>query len=661
MIDQATIDRIIEAADIIDVVGDFVTLKKRGANHQGLCPFHNEKTPSFSVSLSRGIYKCFGCGKGGNAVNFIMEHEHLSWPEALKYLAKKYNIEIRETEQTPEMIAQDTERESLLIVSEFAQKYFSDILLNNNEGQAIGYSYFRQRSLSDIIIKKFQLGYSPEDKDAFTKHALANGYNIEYLTKTGLTIQKENWRIDRFHGRVMFPIHNVSGRIIAFGGRILKTDKSVAKYLNSPESEIYLKSKVLYGLFFAKKSIIEKDKCFLVEGYTDVISMHQTGIENVVASSGTSLTTDQIRLIKRFTNNITVLYDGDLAGIKASMRGIDMILEEGMDVKVLLFPDGEDPDSYSHTLSSSEFIDFIHHNETDFIVFKTKLLIADAKHDPLKKASLIKDIVDSVSIIGDAIKRTVYIKECSNLMEIDEQVLLNEVNKLRRKIRQNISEEKVKTDAATENQSAQTERVISSAHTFEHEERELIRLLLHYGRFEMLLTDDDEEESEQEVKKPKKEEPEQTISVSNYIIKEILNDELEFSVTGYKKIFDEYQQHLMNGNIPDMKFFVNHPDPDITLATVSILAKVYTLSKIHAAGGAFVESEEFKIKDIVPKAVMEYKSKVINIGLKDLQTKMKKAQEDGDSKLFTELQIKYMRYTEFKKKLSFLLGGRTII
>lgn len=649
MIDQPTIDRIIETADIVDVVGDFVTLKRRGANYLGLCPFHNEKTPSFSVSPSRGIYKCFGCSKGGNSVNFIMEHEHLSWPEALKYLAKKYNIEVRETEQTPEMIAQETERESLLIVSEFAQKYFTEILNTHRDGQAIGYSYLKQRGISDLLIKKFQLGYSTDVKDAFTNHAIKNGYNLEFLVKTGLTIQKEDWKIDRFGGRVIFPVHNVTGRVIAFGGRTLKTDKTVAKYLNSPESEIYVKSKVLYGLFFAKKSIIENDKCFLVEGYTDVISMHQAGIENVVASSGTSLTTEQIRLIKRFTNKITVLYDGDLAGIKASMRGIDMILEEGMDVKVLLFPDGEDPDSYSHKLSSSEFIEYIKTNETDFITFKTKLLVADVKNDPIKKSALIKDIVESVSIISDAIKRSVYIRECSSIMEIDEQALYTEVNKLRGKNRLKKLEEKTTSDIESAKEDPEQTRIPTYA--FEEEERELTRLLLFYGNHEI---------PNAEIAGETEADTTHTDTVAKYIIRQVLNDELEFTIPVYKKIFDHFQQLLMDGIEPETKIFVNHPDHNIVQATATILSRVYPLSRIHAHGGAYVESELDKLKEIVPKTVFEYKSKVISVKLKEIQIKMKRAQEEKNFELFAELQSNFMIYTELKKKVAKLLGGRTI-
>jgi len=459
MIPKETIDKIFDAARIEEVVGDYVTLKKRGANLLGVCPFHNEKTPSFTVSPAKGIYKCFGCGKAGNSVNFMMDHDQMTYPEALKYLAKKYNIEIEEKEQTPEQLQANNERESLFVVCTHAQKYYTHNLFNTDEGRSIGLSYFKERGFRDDIVEKFQLGYALEDRKAFTKEALDKGYKLEYLVKAGLTIDKSgdsdiqnpNSQIsnlpagqagpksqipnvfDRFAGRVIFPIHNVTGRAIAFGGRILKTDKKLAKYINSPETDIYHKSNVLYGLFFAKKSIIQEDVCFLVEGYTDVISMHQAGIENVVASSGTSLTVEQIRQIKRYTQNITILYDGDNAGIKASFRGIDMILEEGMNVKVLLFPDGDDPDSFSKRVSYEELKKFIAENTKDFIAFKTNLLYSEVSHDPIKKANLIKDIVETIAVIPEAINRSVYIKECSRLMELDEQMLLNELNKIRRK------------------------------------------------------------------------------------------------------------------------------------------------------------------------------------------------------------------------------------
>ena len=428
MIDKATIDRIFAAANIVEVVGDFVTLKKKGINYQACCPFHNEKTPSFVVSPSKGLFKCFGCGKGGNAVTFVMEHENMTYPEALKYVARKYGIEVAEREQTPEEVRRNDDRESMMVVSSYAADYFVRTLHDTPEGQSIGIGYFRERGFSDATIRKFGLGYCPDGGDTFTRQALADGYKEEFLVGTGLTIKRETGGYyDRFCGRVMFPIHGISGRVTAFGGRTMRTDKKVAKYLNSPESEIYHKSDVLYGIYFAKRAITQQDCCILVEGYTDVISMHQSGIENVVASSGTSLTDGQIRLIGRFTRNVTVIYDGDSAGIKASLRGIDMILKDGLNVRVVLLPDGDDPDSFARKHNATELRDFILSHEEDFISFKTRLLLAEAAGDPLRKAALIADIVQSISVIPDAITRSVYTRECSRQMEIDEQILLREI------------------------------------------------------------------------------------------------------------------------------------------------------------------------------------------------------------------------------------------
>ena len=434
MIDQATIDRILDAAQIVDVVSDFVTLRKRGVNYVGLCPFHNEKTPSFSVSPSKGVCKCFSCGKGGYAVHFIMEHEQLSYYEALKWLAKKYNIEKKERELTKEEKQSQSLRESLFLVNQYAAEYFQDILYNNIDGQSIGMTYFRQRGFRDDIIKKFQLGYCTESKDALAKAAVQKGYKQELLLKTGLCYMKDDGKTirDRFWGRVIFPVHNITGKVVAFGGRVLSaaTKNVQMKYVNSPESEIYHKSKELYGIYFAKQSIIRQDRCFLVEGYTDVISMHQSGIENVVASSGTALTSDQIRLIHRFTNNITVLYDGDGAGIKASIRGIDMLLEEGMNIKVCLLPDGEDPDSFARKHNATEYQAYINNNEVDFIRFKTNLLMEEAGKDPIKRAELISSIVKSISVIPDSIVRSVYIRECSQQLKMDEKILVEATAKL---------------------------------------------------------------------------------------------------------------------------------------------------------------------------------------------------------------------------------------
>src|SRR5512140_603268 len=431
MIDRPTIERILDAAEIVDVVQEFVPLKKRGVNYLGLCPFHNEKTPSFTVSPSKEIFKCFGCGKVGNSVNFVMEHEHLTYPEALKYLAKKYHIEVVEKELTKDEIDKQNERESLLVVTAYAARQFMENLFQSDEGISIGLTYFKERGFRQETLKKFEVGYSFEKRDGFTKRALEDGYRQEYLVKTGLTIQHEERIFDRFSSRVMFPIHSLSGQVLGFGGRILKSDPKSAKYLNSPESEIYHKSRILYGIYQARKTITEEDKCFLVEGYTDVMSLHESGIENVVASSGTSLTQEQVRLIKRFTQNITILYDGDPAGIKASIRGIDLVLEEGLNVRIVLLPNNEDPDSYSKKVSNEEFTKFLKENETDFIRFKTQLLLEEASNDPVKRADLIRDVVKSIAVIPETITRTVYIKECSTVLEVSEPILYHEVNKLR--------------------------------------------------------------------------------------------------------------------------------------------------------------------------------------------------------------------------------------
>ncbi|MCS2894327.1 DNA primase [Parabacteroides faecis] len=432
MIDQPTIDRILDTANIVDVVSEFVTLRKRGINYVGLCPFHTDKTPSFYVSPAKNICKCFACGEGGTAVHFIMKHEQLNYFDALRYLAKKYNIEIQERELTDKEKQRRSDRESMLIVNSWAQQYFSTQLYEHVEGKTVGLRYFAERGFREDTIRKFQLGYSLDQRDALYKAATKNGYKKEFLEKTGLVIAYDNGGVnDRFRGRVIFPVHTLSGKVVAFGGRVLKKDEKTAKYVNSPESEIYHKSNELYGIYFAKQSMVKEDRCFLVEGYTDVISMHQAGIENVVASSGTALTQGQIRLIHRFTNNITVLYDGDAAGIKAALRGIDLLLEDGMNVKVVLLPDGEDPDSFARKHNASQFAEFIKQSETDFIRFKTRLLLDDAGNDPIKRSSLITDIIRTVAIIPDNIARSIYIRECSAMMEIDEQVLLNEVNKIR--------------------------------------------------------------------------------------------------------------------------------------------------------------------------------------------------------------------------------------
>ncbi|QKG81181.1 DNA primase [Tenuifilum thalassicum] len=615
MIDQHTVDRIIAAADIVEVVKEYVTLRRSGTNYLGLCPFHNEKTPSFSVSQSKGIFKCFGCGKGGNVVNFIMEHERLNYVEALKFLAKKYNIEVEEKEVTPEELQKRNERESLMVINSYAQRYFTDMLHKHSDGKTIAMAYFRERGLKDHIIEKFQLGYCLDQRDAFTQSALRDGYNLDYLVKTGLTIRREDGTIfDRFAGRVMFPIHSISGRVIGFGGRTLKTDKKVAKYLNSPESEVYHKSEILYGIFHAKKAITQENKCFLVEGYTDVISLHQAGIENVVASSGTSLTQDQIKLIKRFTPNVTVLYDGDAAGIKASLRGIDMILEEGLNVKVVLMPEGEDPDSFARTHSASEVLEYIKENETDFIKFKTRLLLDDSKNDPIKQAGLITDIVRSISAIPEQVTRAVYIKECSRLLDIGEEVLYSEVGKIRRKRMEQLLQRE-RNQPVKEHETPKIPSYVKGI-ICEEQEREIVKYLLTYGN-QVLFTHVDEE-TEEEI----------TITVAQYIIEEILNDDLEFQNLTYKKLFDEYIRLMEIHSEVDNRHFINHMDPEVSQLAVDLLTEKYVLSRIWEKNNAEVAEAPNFLEDAIPKAIQVYKSKVLKMAINNLNEELQNLKPD---------------------------------
>jgi DNA primase len=649
MIDQSTIDRIYDAAQITEVVQDFVSLKRRGVNYLGLCPFHSEKTPSFTVSPTKGIYKCFGCGKGGNAVNFIMEQENLSFYEALKYLARKYHIEIVEKESTPEDQAQQNERESLMVVTDYASRYYSEILHKHHEGKSVGMTYFRERGIRDDMIEKFQLGYALEKRDAFSEEACKNGFKLDYLIKAGLTIEKENFRFDRFSGRVIFPIHGLSGKVIGFGGRILKTDKTIAKYINSPESEIYHKSRILYGLFQAKKSVVQKDKCFLVEGYTDVISMHQAGIENIAASSGTSLTEDQVRLIKRFTNNITILYDGDAAGIKASLRGIDLVLEQGLNVKVVLLPDGEDPDSFARKHSASEVLDFISQNESDFVIFKTRLLLDDAKKDPIKRATLITDIVRSVAFIPDTITRSVYIKECAVLLNTDERVLYSEINKIRRtrfEQKYQVTLPKIPKETVL-----QDKTIYSSPAEGEPDEREITRLLLNYGNHILSGNTFDQHSSAAYWVE----------TVAHYIISGIENDDLEFTNPIFKQIFDEYS-HLIQNNIDfNEKYFINHPDKEISSLAAELLTNNHNLSRIWKKTTGTIETEEMKLAEIVPGVLHDYKNKRVILMLHDAQGKLKNAQQNSDAENIEEIQQRIMVLNGLKKSLSESLGKRTIL
>jgi len=646
MIDRVTIERIMDSVEIVDVVQDFVTLKKRGVNYVGLCPFHNEKTPSFTVSPSKGIYKCFGCGSGGNAVNFIIEHEHLSYPEALKFLAGKYNIEIVEKELTAEEVEQKNHRESMLILSKFAAGNFHENLFKHQEGISVGLSYFKERGFRHEILKEFSVGYCLEKKDSFTKTAQESGYKLNYLVQTGLTIKKENYTFDRFNGRVIFPIHSLSGQVIGFGGRTLKNEPKAAKYLNSPESDIYHKSRVLYGIFQAKKEVVNKENCFLVEGYTDVLAMYQAGIHNVVASSGTSLTEDQIRLIKRFTPNITILFDGDEAGIKASLKGIDLILEEGLNIKVILLPPGEDPDSYSRKLSSKEFNEFLTTEATDFIRFKTNLLLKDAGDDPVKKSSLIRNIVQSIAAIQESINRSVYIKECSTLLKVDEGVLNSEANKIRRKRAEQKYRDITRQEEITEEPGKRQPQVFQE--TTEVQEKEIIRLLLLYGNQGFIEIRLDEEKAK-------------TLTVTEFVINEITNDGLEFDHPVCSQIFEEIQHIQNNEQKIEEKYFINHQDKTISDMTAELLSPGPEISNIWSKYESSIETEDMKLKKLIPETLIAFKNKKIQITINKIQEELKIAQEQQKIEEIENLQIRNILLNDLKKQLSKDLGKRIIL
>jgi DNA primase len=637
MIDKATIDKIFATADIVEVIGEFVSLKKAGQNYRGLSPFKNEKTPSFYVSPAKGIFKCFSSGKGGNVVTFLMENEKLSYPEALQYLAKKYNIEIIEKEETPQEIQIKNERESLLALNQFACQYFIDTL-HSTEGKTIGLSYLIERGFREDTIIKFQLGYSREEKNAFLKKALDKAYKLDYLIKTGLTIHSGDYSYDRFHGRVIFPIHGLTGQILGFGGRIMKTDTKIAKYINSPESDIYHKSDILYGLYFARGSILKNDKCYLVEGYTDVISMHQAGIENVVASSGTSLTLNQIRLLKRFTHNITMIFDGDEAGIKASIRGIDLLIEESLNVRVVLLPNGEDPDSFARKNNADAFTGFILANETDFISFKTILLKSDAEKDPIKKATLITDIVRTISLINESIVRSVYIRECSKLLDVDEKILYIETARLRRnRFTQKIRQIEIK-ELPSSTDSDLTAMKFESVPEQYTAEREIIRLLLLYP--EHLITF------------PSEDVPPTEKCVADYIIREIEQDELAFHQPLYSQIFSEITtRRKMNVTTTD-KYFINHPDENLAKTVINLITSAYDLSKIWKRFESFFETEEMRLKEIVLEAILAFKNERVVKLLKEAEADLRHAQEQNNQERIQTLQLKFKVLGDLRLSIS---------
>ena len=675
MIDQLTIEKILDAANIVDVVSEFVTLRRRGVNYVGLCPFHNEKTPSFYVSPSKGICKCFSCGKGGNAIHFLMEHEQMSFQDAAEWLANKYGIPFRKRELTESEKALQNERESLFITNQFALDFFKDTLLNTDKGRAIGLAYFRKRGFRDDILEKFHLGYCPDEPDALARAALAKGFTRESLIKTGLCYERENdgQLRDRFHGRVIFPVHSISGKVVAFGGRIMSAEAKVAKYVNSPESVIYSKSRELYGLWQAKQAIVRKDRCFLVEGYADVISMFQSGVENVVASSGTSLTPGQIRLIHRFTNNITVLYDGDKAGIKASLRGIDMLLAEGMNVKVLLLPDGEDPDSFAQGRGATAFQQYIDTHQVDFIKFKVNLLMEDAQDDPYSRSELIKSITQSISVIQDPIVRSVYITECSQIMKIDERLLINDVNRRQREQAQAVpqparpaqsadenAENPQPADAPADNPDAPAEPApqpqISAEDKLRQDiralkrdglgpmmdkERLLSQLIVRYGGKVMCKYQDEEGQD-------------QDMTVGQFIVGSLQNDGLEFRHPVYKRFVEIMAEHLEEKDFNTEKFFMSHPETFVSLTAASLMEERYQLSKLFKDN--MPTDDEAHLLKLTRHIMADYQMEVVRLEIKKTEKEIQEASSDT----LASLQTRYQQLLAARAELSRTLGERVI-
>jgi len=657
LIPRDTVDKIIEAARVEEVVGEFITLKKRGANLLGLCPFHGERTPSFTVSPVKGIYKCFGCGKAGNSVNFVMDHLKLSYPEALKWLAKKYAIEIVEREITPEEKEKQTERESMLIVMQYAQRYFSDNMNNTDEGKSVGLGYFVERGLSNNIIEKFQLGYSSEARRAFTEAAVKASYLPKYLAKTGMSILSSTYVegneitvkdvFDRYAGRVMFPIQDDGGRVVAFGGRTLSSDKKIAKYINSPETDIYNKSKILYGLWLGKKSIQQSDSCYLVEGYMDVIAMHQAGIENVVASSGTSLTVDQIKSIHRFTKNITVLYDGDDAGQKASNRAIPLLLEEGMNVKLLMFPDNDDPDSYSRKVTAEEFKNYLETSTEDFLKYKAKKLTTETKNDPIKRAGVIKDIVESIALIPDNIIRSVYIKDCSSIMEIEESILQIEVNKIRRKVgpktkpgESTYSHPENITSQPLEDLTADTPE--KEDFKFDSEEKELLRIMLTHGNVLINIDAEDDNDDNHTLE----------ISLAEFILFELWRDEISFENPIHQTVLDEYITELSNQRLPNLQHFSMSQNPIISSFVINYVISNYELSNKWQSFGVYVATEISNIKKATQHLLFSLKEKKLNSYIFVKQELLKTAAEQE----VEGIQRDIIHLTSLKSRVNKLLG-----
>ncbi len=655
MITQETINKILDTARIEEVVGDFVDLKKRGSSLIGNCPFHHEKTPSFHVSVAKGIYKCFGCGVGGDALKFVMELEKYSYPEAIRYLANKYHIEVEEVERTPAQLAAQDRRESLYVLSQWAGRFFQQQLWETEVGQSIGLSYFKERGYREDIIKKFELGYSPDQWTAMVDAAKGEGFQEAYLAEIGLAVMRDDKSLyDRFRGRVIFPIHNLTGRVIGFGGRTLKTEKSVPKYVNSPESDIYHKSDVLYGLSLAKKAIMDADLCYLVEGYADVISMHQAGVENVVSSSGTSLTSGQIKLVERFTKNVVILYDGDAAGIKASLRGTDMLLEEGLNVKVLLFPDGNDPDSYVQQVGSAAFKEYIQKHQEDFIFYKTHILLQDAGDDPIKRAGVIRDVVESIALIPDEIKVSIFIKQCSTLLDIEERVLLTELNKIRiarskAKDKKNSTilsrvgdlppadflladpGEQQRSDSSTSPDAGLTSEI--------RQEREIVRILLNYGR--ELVTWEGEGD----------------IPIAPYLLESI--SDVSFVDKPSLTIVEEFKKQAESFEVPEAKFFLSHTNKEVADLAVDCVATQYEVSPNwnDDKRKIYVSQEIEHLKELVLQAIYRIKKRKCAVEIMKIREEMKNPQSVEDMEV---LLFKYQKLKEAEKTLGHFLGNIVI-
>ena len=646
-IPRETVDQILQAARIEEVVGEFVSLKKRGSNLWGNCPFHNEKTPSFSVNPARNIFKCFGCGKAGDSAKFLMEHEHYTYPEALRYLAKKYNIQIEEKELSPEERMAQTEREKMFNINAFADKFFVDTLWNTDEGKSIGLEYFRERGYLNPIIEKFHLGYSPSKWEAFTNYAKQNGYNPEFLEKVGFSIKRQNGEYyDRYHGRVMFPILNLTGKVIGFGGRILQSDpeKKLAKYQNSPESEIYQKKETLYGIYFAKSAIVNKDECILVEGYFDVLRMHQIGIENVVASSGTSLTTEQIRLVKRYTKNITMLYDGDAAGVHAALRGTDMILAEGMNVRVVVLPPEHDPDTFGKEYPTEEVLRYLKDNAKDFIRFKTELLLKDAANDPIKKGQVVRNMVETISVVPDPIFRIAYVKETSRLLDMPEETLMMELNKmLRAKFKKSLGVEgEVIPDepvVITPTQEQPQDETLPPGY---YQERELVKLMLLYGG--RTLTIKQQDELGQEV--------EEQVPVAQMIVDDLITDNIEFNDPVNRKIFEIYDQALNTEELPNDQFFTSNEDEQVSQVAIDLVTTQYKLDGWERHG-IFVKKEEDILKKAVQYAILRYKDQIIDARRKEIQDQIKE-EPDPDNQLI--LLKKKKHWDDLRVQINKMLG-----